>query len=455
MRHWSLKTKVAAASATLTVVALATAAVVVTAAVKIRQTANLDATVAGEARELFRDLSGFSGAPAQSGHPIPERFVPPALRERFVILSDRVGREVYRSAPLGAAALPDTAPGTVVAAEVGGEPCRIVEFSDPRYSVRIGAKTAEIDEFQNDLGRGLALGLAAAGAVVFVGAFWLAGRAVRPVADLTRAAENISAGSPDSRLPVPPSGDEIARLSRVLNGAFERLQNAYASATRFSADASHQLKTPVAVLRAGLEELRGGFVESDETSAEAVEALLGQTRRLTALIEDLLLLAQVDAGRLRVVAEPFDLAELVRSAADDLETLAAGGADLQSRIPASLVLSGDRRRVSLVLQNLVENAAKYTPPGGSVRIDVTGDRRSASVSIRNSGPAIPEAERAQIFERFRRGAGVGETVRGQGLGLNIARELARAHGGDLVLNRSDGRWTEFLLTIAALDPAPD
>jgi signal transduction histidine kinase len=248
------------------------------------------------------------------------------------------------------------------------------------------------------------------------------------------------------RLPMPEADDEIARLTVVLNDAFARLNASYEAATRFSADASHQLKTPVAVLRAGLESLRdGGHLDGDGKTE--VETLLRQVRRLTGLIQDLLLLARTDARRLSLESQPFDLADLAASALDDLETLTYGRLEVESEIETGITVCADRRHLAIIVQNLVENAAKYTPDGGRVRLTVKRDGNQARFSVANTGPALPEEDREGIFERFRRGSKVGENQSGHGLGLNIALALARSHGGDLTLVRSDGEWNEFALTL--------
>jgi len=266
------------------------------------------------------------------------------------------------------------------------------------------------------------------------------------VALLSSAAERISVENFAERLPPPPADDEISRLTLVLNDAFDRLQRSYQTASRFSADASHQLKTPVAVLRSGLEALLEGR-SVDEDGRIEVENLLRQVRRLTSLIEDLLLLARTDARKLLLQNEPLDLGEVVESALDDLMTLQDERLHISHDIHRPLHVCVDRRHVTMIVQNLTENAGKYTPDNGSVR--VTAQMRDSDVilSVANTGPALDEADREGIFERFRRGAGVGENHSGHGLGLNIARELARAHGGDLKLTRSDGEWTEFVLTL--------
>jgi signal transduction histidine kinase len=267
---------------------------------------------------------------------------------------------------------------------------------------------------------------------------------------MTNAAERIGANAPDERLPVPESRDEIMRLTLVLNASFDRLQRAYNSAARFSADASHQLKTPIAVLRAGLDELRCcGYLHPMER--ETVDTLVQQTRRLTTLVEDLLMLAQADAGRLKIDPQPLDLTPILSNLLDDTEAL---GEEKQLIVtlhaPAQLYAKGDPRRINIILQNLSENAVKYNRPQGKLRISARREGSWVYVTIANTGSTISALHRDRLFERFNR-AGMGENIKGHGLGLNIARELARAHGGDLELVRSDGEWTEFALKLPAAE----
>jgi len=211
---------------------------------------------------------------------------------------------------------------------------------------------------------------------------------------------------------------------------------------RFSADASHQLKTPVTVLRAGLEELL-----AEEKLApgvrEELSALVHQTFRLTNVIEDLLLLSRMDAGRLQLEFSAVNLTQLLEGLLDDLGALPdAMELKVETDIPAGLSIEGERRYTALILQNLLENARKYNLPGGRIRMAAREEGPWCILTIGNTGRPIPESAQRHIFERFHRGA-VGENVPGHGLGLNLARELARLHRGDLLLNRSDGDWTEF------------
>jgi signal transduction histidine kinase len=243
----------------------------------------------------------------------------------------------------------------------------------------------------------------------------------------------------------------VARLAREsakdraererAEAALEKTSKELQRSARFSANTSHQLKTPVTVLRAGLEELREHENLSPE-GREEIAALIHQTFRITSIIEDLLLLSQMDAGRLQIAFTSVDLSHLLEGQMDDLSAL-PDGADVEVENDCGDIhIAGERPYVSLILQNLLENARKYNRPGGHIRIKCREERDWAVLTIGNSGRSIPGPAQEHIFERFHRGA-MGEDVPGHGLGLNLARELARLHGGDLRLLSSVEDWTEF------------
>lgn len=264
---------------------------------------------------------------------------------------------------------------------------------------------------------------------------------------------SVSLSAPVEKLEVDSAEAEVqrARAEAELEHKAEELQRS----ERFSADASHQLKTPVTVLRAGLEEmLTRENLTPDE--CQQVSALVHQTFRLSSLIEDLLLLSRLDAGRLKLDFAPVDLSQLIEASLDDLSAIPdALGLDVATDFPASLHITGEKRYTSMILQNLLENARKYNRPGGRVRIAAHIEGGSVLLSIANTARPIPPAVQTHIFERFHRGA-MGENVPGYGLGLNLARELARLHGGDLRLARSDEAWTEFEVRfrLASAVPVP-
>jgi signal transduction histidine kinase len=228
------------------------------------------------------------------------------------------------------------------------------------------------------------------------------------------------------------------RAEAALASTHEELQRS----TRFSADASHQLKTPVTVLRAGLEELlRRENLEPG--MYDELSALHHQTYRLTGVIDDLLLLSRMDAGHLKIEFNPVNLTRLIEEWLDDLNAIPDSlGLQVETHVPPSLYIAGERRYASLVLQNLLENARKYNRPGGRIQVSAGEKAGTVYLTVGNTGPAIPAEMQPFIFERFSRGAN-GEKIAGHGIGLNLARELVRLHGGELNLVSSDENWTEF------------
>ena len=245
-----------------------------------------------------------------------------------------------------------------------------------------------------------------------------------------------------ARLSVPvaklarDSAEDRAERERA-EAALEKTSKELQRSARFSANTSHQLKTPVTVLRAGLEELREHENLTPE-GREEIAALIHQTFRITSIIEDLLLLSQMDAGRLQITFTSVDLSHLLEAQMDDLSAL-PDGADVEVESDCGDIhIAGEKHYVALILQNLLENARKYNRPGGRIRISCREEGEWAVLTIGNTGRSVPRPAREHIFERFHRGS-MGEDVPGHGLGLNLARELARLHGGDLRLVSFEGR----------------
>ena len=265
------------------------------------------------------------------------------------------------------------------------------------------------------------------GAVLLLGAFvvshFAAGRLSMPVTQL-----------------VEESAEDRAERDRA-EAALEKTSKELQRSARFSANTSHQLKTPVAVLRAGLEELRTHENLTSE-GREEIAALIHQTYRITSIIEDLLLLSQMDAGRLSINLGSVDLSHLLGAQIDDLSAL-PDGMDIEVESDCACIqIAGDEHYVALILQNLLENARKYNRSRGRIQIRCQENGEWAIITVGNTGRTIPESAREHIFERFHRGC-VGEDITGHGLGLNLARELARLHGGDVRLLSSENDWTLF------------
>ena len=235
---------------------------------------------------------------------------------------------------------------------------------------------------------------------------------------------------------------ERERAEAALATTAEELERS----ARYSANASHQLKSPMTILRIGLESMleREGFKPE---VYEELSTLLHQTRRLTGVIEDLLLLSRMDAGHLQIASKPVNLSQLVDEWLDDLGALPdSPDVKIEKEFPRGLFVAGEKPYTSLIVQNLLENARKYNRSGGRIRVCAQGNGNDVVLTIGNTGRTIPPGE--NIFERFHHSS-TPSAASGHGIGLNLARELVRLHGGKLRLVRSENDWTEFEVRFSA------
>jgi signal transduction histidine kinase len=281
---------------------------------------------------------------------------------------------------------------------------------------------------------------------------WVAKRALRPIEAITATAKNITARGLGERVPPMRADREIAQLIEVINGMLERLERSFHQAARFSADAAHELKTPLTILQGQLEQ---GLQEAPDgsPSQRTLSDLLGEVQRLRSIIRKLLLLAQADAGRLGVAMEPVDWSERVRELVADTRELAPH-LTVSEEIAPGVKVQGDRDLLVQLLQNLAGNAIKFnqaderTPR--AIAIELKVERGRAVFRIANTGPALAPEEKAKIFERFYRGdPSHNRRVDGVGLGLSLAREIALAHGGELKVDTARPGWVRFTLELAA------
>jgi signal transduction histidine kinase len=405
----------------------------------------LDRRLTTDARELFRDIENFQGT--NKRRDVTERFVPLALRDRLVEVRGRDGEILYMSPNLSEPILRDGIE-KFHTRQIGGRAVRIGVFRDQELTLHVGADLKDIEQLGWEIVRSLVIVIPMVLLLIVAGSWWLGSIALTPIENIRRAAERITAERLDERIPSQGPADEIGGLIDVLNATFERLQGSFEQAARFSADASHQLKTPIAVLRAGIDEILDQPGISPE-QRDRIADLLQQTRRLTSVAENLLLLSRADTGRLALRATEFDLGKLLEGSLEDARILGAGSnLQIEANIPETLPMNGDREMISLTVQNLVENAVKYNRPGGKILVSAENHDHVVEICVGNNGAGIPQERAPHVFERFYRARG-NEQTPGHGLGLSIARELARAHGGDLTLARSQPDWTEFCLRLCA------
>jgi len=287
--------------------------------------------------------------------------------------------------------------------------------------------------------------------------YWLAGRYLAPLGAMVGELEAITDGrSLHRRLAVERGGDEVARLGVAVNRMFERLERSFSALHRFTAEASHELKTPLMVFRAGVERA----LRHPGTPPESIQALdesLDQINSMSELVDSLLTLARADEGRLPLALQDCDLRELVAEAAETASMLGESvGLTVTTAIPEGrLPFRADRSRIRQLLLNLVTNAVKYTPSGGQVAIGLSDEGANLVLSVSDTGIGIAAGDLPHIFDRFWR-ADPARSRAGQhpgaGLGLAITKWAAEAHGGTITVQSRPGRGTRFTVTLPRNPP---
>lgn len=324
------------------------------------------------------------------------------------------------------------------------------------YVVEVGASEAPIEAAIARLLVVLGAGLPVAMVLAVMGGFFLVRRALEPVDQIAQKAEAITQHNLSERLPIADSCDEIERLSVSLNHMISRLEEAVQSSKRFVADASHELRTPLTVLRSELESLMADPRVSIQVR-EALGSLLEEVDRLAAVVEGLLALSRLDAGEARSEWLRFDLSELVNTTADQMSLLAEDK-DItmvcDARRPAPV--EGDRSRVKQVVVNLLDNAIKYTPAGGTVRLKVWREDGHTVFEVSDTGIGIPQEALPHVFERFFRVEGSRTRERGgAGLGLSIVKSICTAHGARLDVQSSPHQGSCFRIRLPLAIPEPE
>jgi heavy metal sensor kinase len=279
----------------------------------------------------------------------------------------------------------------------------------------------------------------------------LAGRALRPIERMARQADAITADRLHERLPVGDADEEVGQLARVFNNLLARLEESFAQLQRFTSDASHELRTPLAAIRSVGEVGLQRNISKDEYR-DVIGSMLEEVNRLTGLVDSLLAMARADAGTLRLNRTTFAVGDVVREATNLIEVLVEEkGQQLLVSGDERMLVSGDRVFLRQALVNVLHNAVKYSPSGGTIDVRIHGDiGPHVIVEVTDSGPGIPEEHIARLFDRFYRveesrtrdGGGVG-------LGLSIAKWAVEAHGGQIVLQTPTGHGATFQIQFPA------
>ena len=278
------------------------------------------------------------------------------------------------------------------------------------------------------------------------GAWGLSGSALRPIRKLTTAIQQVTVTGLDQQVPVDTTDVEFVELIQVFNQMLARLGRSFKQASRFSADAAHELKTPLAILQGELEQALQQ-AEPESNLQQNLSNLLDEVSRLSGIVRKLLLLSLADAGRMSLHTVSVNLSELLSVVVEDIDLLAPH-LSVELNWDDKLQVWGDLDLLTQVLQNLISNAIKYNLPQGWIRIEAKQENNQVLIKITNASHNILNSDREQIFDRFYRGDPARtRKIEGIGLGLSLSREIARAHRGDLTLDQTPSGQTAFTLTL--------
>ena len=294
-------------------------------------------------------------------------------------------------------------------------------------------------------------------------AWWLASTITRPIAEITRASEEIAGGNYDPVLSLPETTDEVGRLTKAFTTMAREVARSHRTMRDLLANVSHDLRTPLTSISGFAGALVDGTAMGPEAAREAGRIIGEEAERMRRLVEDLLYLGRIESGDLALQRDPLDLADLARAAQSRFSFRAQeSGIAFSVHAPDPVHVAGDAYRLGQVLDNLVENAFKHTPPTGRVDVHVSlepvrpggrGSRQAASavLTVHNTDSYIPPLEADRVFERFYQVDKARADNRGRGLGLAIAREIVQAHGGRITLESSPAGGTSFTVRIPALE----
>lgn len=385
------------------------------------QSANWSTAVALDGPQWRATLSG-AAPPREAAQDRPP---PPPPR-----LGENLPPEPERSSPRGRPQEPGMC--ALASFEVAAQQWRAARYTQASgrsvLAVDLAASTAELRAaFTQALKRVVPLALA----LTAVGAWLLAALTMRPVNRLSEAMKGVTPNALDKRLQSVGEDREFKVLIEAYNTMLARLQASFAQATRFSADAAHELKTPLTILQGRIEQ----SLRVADTCAQQLELteLLDEVGRLAAITRKLLMLSQSDAGRLELQRVPIDLSGMLNEMTADAQMLLSHQT-LHCTVEPNLQLQGDALLLRQLFNNLISNAVRYCLDDGCIKLTARASPSGIEVVFSNATPAIGQEQREQFFERFYRGdAAHNRRVDGSGLGLSLAREIARAHGGDLVL----------------------
>lgn len=275
----------------------------------------------------------------------------------------------------------------------------------------------------------------------------LATSILKPIDEIAQAARNLSASNLDMRINILGTKNELRDLASVINDMLDRIEAAYESQKAFVSDASHELRTPISVIRGYAQLLERWGMSDPEVAKEAIGAISSEAESMNELVEKLLFLARHDKKTFKLEMETFDLAELCRELIRDTELIARDHDVKQGQIQSAAVFA-DRSAVKQAVRVFIDNAIKYTPKGGTITISCEDMGDTARISVADTGPGMTRDEAMRVFDRFYRSESARRSqVSGHGLGLSIARLIAASHGGKISVRTAPGEGSTFRLIL--------
>lgn len=331
-----------------------------------------------------------------------------------------------------------------------------IQLGAQTFAIASAQSLAPQQETLEDLRTAMAATAPVALLVAALGGYFLARKSLAPVVRMSEKARVISANNLSERIEVANARDELGELAGTLNDLMSRLDRAFSDQRRFMADASHELRTPVAILQGELDVTLSRDDRNAAEYRESLEVMHRSVRRLTRIVRDLFLLARSDAGDIPLKREPLYASDLVAQTARAYKTLAAERhASIVTQCDDDVPVDGDEDLLQRMIGNLIENAIRHTRPDTEVRVRCVVEGGRARIEVSDRGSGVPAECREQIFERFFRAdrARTRSDGSGAGLGLPIARWIAEVHGGALWLDQSGPEGSVFVAVLPLRSPA--